>query len=259
MAGAPISGELVGRVRKIMQDEGEIHTPYGATECLPVSSITGTEILAETWGLTRRGGGTCVGRPLPGMDIRVIRAVEGPIHTWREVEDLPAGEIGEIVVKGPVVTVSYDNNEAENEEAKIKNGSDVRHRMGDMGYFDDQGRLWFCGRKAHRVVTVTGVMYPIPCEAIFNEHPGVFRSALVGVGKQGAQTPIIIVELMQGVVQSDRLMDELCKLAKKNALTAQIQTFLVHPGFPVDIRHNAKIFREKLAAWAAKQLHESGC
>ncbi|MDW7772340.1 MAG: fatty acid CoA ligase family protein [Desulfobulbaceae bacterium] len=259
MAGAPVPGDLIERVRRIMPVDGEIHTPYGATECLPIASITGTEILEETCELTRKGRGVCVGRPLPGMDIRVIRPVDGPVRAWGEAEILPAGETGEIVAAGPVVTRSYDHNDAENAMAKIVDGGTVRHRMGDMGYFDDRGRLWFCGRKAHRVLTGEGVMYTIPCEAVFNEHPKVFRSALVGVGKPGSQVPVIIVEMIPGTVQSERLLDELHELAGKNSLTARINFFLVHPAFPVDIRHNAKIFREKLADWAAKQLHDTGC
>ena len=258
MAGAPVPGDLIERVSRIMPEHGEIHTPYGATESLPVSSITGKEIIRETWEQTRRGRGTCVGRPLPGVTIDIIRTVEGPVSSWDEVELLPAGDIGEIVVKGPVVTRAYENNDAENALAKIIDKETIRHRMGDMGYFDDEGRLWFCGRKAHRVLAEHGVMYTIPCEAIFNEHPVVFRSAQVGVGKPGSQVPVLIVELLEGAVQSDKLMDELCELSRKNPLTEKIKTFFVHPDFPVDIRHNAKIFREKLAAWAADQMSEAG-
>ncbi len=258
MAGAPVPGDLIERVSMVIPEDGEIHTPYGATESLPVSSVSGKEILKETWGQTKRGKGTCVGRPVPGVTIDIIKSVEGPVSSWDKVEVLPPGEIGEIVVHGPVVTLSYENNDAENELAKIVNGDTVRHRMGDMGYYDEFGRLWFCGRKAHRVLTGHGVMYTIPCEAIFNEHPQVFRSALVGLGDPGAQTPVIIVELAEGAVHSDKLMDELCALARNNPLTEKIENYLVHPAFPVDIRHNAKIFREKLAVWAEGQMDEGG-
>jgi len=258
MAGAPVPGNLIERVSRIMPENGEIHTPYGATESLPVCSITGKEILSETWEQTRRGRGTCVGSPLPGLAVDIIRPVEGPVSSWDEVEVLPVGEIGEIVVQGAVVTRAYDNNDTENALAKIVNGETVRHRMGDMGYFDESGRLWFCGRKAHRVMAAHSVMYTIPCEAIFNEHPDVFRSALVGVGEQGSQVPVLIVELAEGAVSSEKLMDDLCALARQNTLTEKIETFFVHPAFPVDIRHNAKIFREKLAAWAADQIAEGG-
>lgn len=258
MAGAPVPGELIDRVQRIMAPGGEIHTPYGATESLPIVSITGAEVLAETWAQSRQGAGTCVGRPLPGIDLKIIEPVNGPIGSWDQVTILPPGSIGEIAVRGPVVTKAYDHDEAETRAAKIPDGDGFWHRLGDMGYLDEQGRLWFCGRKAHRVVTAGGVMYTIPCEAIFNEHPGVRRSALVGVGPAGAQRPVLIVELAAGQKRTDRLLGELRALAQGNDLTRTIETFLVHPAFPVDIRHNAKIFREKLALWADDQLQEQG-
>jgi acyl-CoA synthetase (AMP-forming)/AMP-acid ligase II len=258
MAGAPVPGDLIERVQRIMAPDGEIHTPYGATESLPIVSITGREILTETWPESRRGRGTCVGRPLPGIRLKIIEPVAGPIATWEQVRELPPGSIGEIVVSGPVVTRAYDHDEAETRTAKIADGEGFWHRLGDMGYLDGQGRLWFCGRKAHRVLTATGVLYTIPCEAIFNEHRAVRRSALVGVGREGAQRPVLIVELAEGRKRTDRLIRELRDLARANELTRSIDTFLVHPDFPVDIRHNAKIFREKLAVWADDQINEQG-
>ena len=255
MAGAPVPGELIKRLQQIMPPDGEIYTPYGATECLPVASITGREIVEHTWSQTRLGRGTCVGRPLPGMSIRIIEPVDGEIAGMSAARQLPEGEIGEIVVRGPVVTRAYDHNPEETRLAKIIDQDGFRHRMGDMGFLDNQGRLWFCGRKAHRVLTENGPMYTICCEAIFNEHPQVLRSALVGVGAPGAQQPVLIVELRESAGQTVHLFEELRDLARANPLTAAIGQFLVHPSFPVDIRHNAKIFREKLAVWAAKQLH----
>jgi acyl-coenzyme A synthetase/AMP-(fatty) acid ligase len=123
-----------------------------------------------------------------------------------------------------------------------------------MGYFDDQARLWFCGRKAHRVHPAAKIMYTIPCEAIFNEHPDVFRSALVGVGQSDRQEPVIVIELKGKKGDTSQILNQLRILAKGNSLTAGIKHFLIHPSFPVDIRHNAKIFREKLAVWATEQL-----
>lgn len=259
MAGAPVSGELIKRVQRIMPPKGEIHTPYGATECLPLASIIGREILDNTWSQTCLGRGTCVGRPLPGMTIAIMKPVDGPLADWADAVVLPPGEIGEIVARGPVVTKVYDHNEQETRQAKITDGSAVRHRMGDMGNLDSQGRLWFCGRKAHRVLTAKGVMYTICCEAIFNEHEKVLRSALVGVGKPGEQQPLLIVELRENPVDIKKLFEELRELAAASELTRRIKTFLVHPAFPVDIRHNAKIFREKLAVWAEKRLRADSC
>ncbi len=259
MAGAPVPGKLLERVRGILPDDAEIFTPYGATESLPIVSIEGREVLGETWEKSRAGKGTCVGRPLPGIDIKVIRITDGPLAGWQEVEALPRGEIGEIVVRGDVVTRAYENNATETALAKIVDGDAFWHRMGDTGYLDEQGRLWFCGRKAHRVQTGDSTMFTICCEAIVNEHPEVFRSALVGVPRDGDDrtccTPVMIVEPRKGFDgDAKALLAEVARLAAANPLTAVIDTFLIHPEFPVDIRHNAKIFREKLAVWAAAQL-----
>ncbi|MDH3349478.1 MAG: fatty acid CoA ligase family protein, partial [Desulfobulbaceae bacterium] len=229
MAGAPVSGELIKRVKNIMVEGGEIHTPYGATESLPVSSISGTDILGETWPETVKGHGVCVGNSLPGIDITVVEARDEEIVHWSDARELGVGEIGEIVVRGPVVTRAYDNNDYENKLAKITDGQGFRHRVGDMGYKDEQDRLWFCGRKAHRVFTAQGILYTIPCEAIFNQHSEVYRSALVGVGKSPNQQPVIIAEPHGKVVDEAALKQELHQLAKANPLTADIETFLIHP------------------------------
>ncbi len=259
MAGAPVSGELVARVKKIMAAEGEVFTPYGATESLPIVSITGTEILAETWHQTRKGKGACVGRPLPGIEIRIMEPVDGPVPRIADARFVREGMTGEIIVKGDVVTRAYDNNERETVLAKIKDtGNSFWHRMGDMGYLDEKGRLWFCGRKAHRVLTKQGPLYTICCEAIYNEHPKVLRSALVGIGGVGQQLPVIIVELAEEIADEKAFFDELNQLGRQYSFTAGISRFLIHPAFPVDIRHNAKIFREKLAIWAQEKIGEVG-
>ena len=258
MAGAPISGDLVSRMQAILPSGARIHTPYGATESLPIVSLEGKEIVESTWPLSRQGHGICVGRPLPGIEVRVIALSDAPIPLWDDSLCLPPGQIGEIVVRGDVVTKAYENNEQENLLAKIADKGSFRHRMGDLGYLDDQGRLWFCGRRAHRVETRDGVLFTIPCEAIINEHPDVARSALVGIANSlhpGRQQPVMIVEPVKTrKINRERLLAEVRELAADSPLTSSIQLFLTHPDFPVDIRHNAKIFREQLSVWAQKQL-----
>jgi acyl-coenzyme A synthetase/AMP-(fatty) acid ligase len=171
---------------------------------------------------------------------------------------VPTGQIGEIVVQGPVVTRSYHNRPQSTILAKIHGPAEGNfwHRMGDVGYFDDQGRLWFCGRKSQRVVTPNGTLFTIPCEGVFNAHPRVFRTALVGVVRNGLTEPVLCVDSPFPTSAADRedVQRELLELGKKHSHTASIRHILFHPGFPVDIRHNAKIFREKLAEWASRQL-----
>lgn len=255
MAGAPVPCELLQRVKKILPADAKIYTPYGATESLPIVSIESSEVLSETWELTRDGKGTCVGRPLPEIEVRIIAISEEVITDVRSDMFLETGEIGEIIVRGPVVTRAYQNNPDETALAKIQDEAGLWHRMGDVGYLDHKGRLWFCGRRAHRVETDTGTLFSIPCEAIVNEHPAVYRSALVGVKKGSKTIPALVVEpTTDSNPNAEQLLAEVRLLAKKHFLTAGIEHFLIHSKFPVDIRHNAKIFREKLAQWASKKI-----
>lgn len=259
MAGAPVSGELLQRTRSILSDEAQIHTPYGATESLPIVSIESKEIIAETWEMTTKGKGTCVGRPLPGIDIKIIKITEKDLKELTEEYFLKPGEIGEIIVNGEVVTKAYYNNEIATSKAKTVYKKQLWHRMGDAGYIDAVGRLWFCGRTAHRVCSSNGIKYSVQCEAIVNNHPDIYRSALVGVpAKDGCQVPVIILEKERKCIRSkEKILSEIRQLALQSDLTKDIKYFLFHNQFPVDIRHNAKIFREKLAVWAESKVAES--
>ncbi len=258
MAGAPVPYDLMKRVRDILPKEALVFTPYGATESLPIVSIEGSEIVSDTWEQSRIGRGTCVGRPLPGIEIKIIEISDDPVPELTGDMIVGRGIIGEIIVRGDVVTKAYLNNSTETELAKIIDGDTFWHRMGDVGYLDEVNRLWFCGRRAHRVITKSGTLFSVPCEAIINEHPDVYRSALVGVKNcdaGGTTVPVIIVEPKKNrTINKKRLIEEIQQRARQSELTLQIDHFLIHKNFPVDIRHNAKIFREKLALWAQKKI-----
>ncbi|HEX6985639.1 MAG TPA: fatty acid CoA ligase family protein [Planctomycetaceae bacterium] len=251
-AGAPVPLHVLKRMTAALAEPGaDLHTPYGATEALPVATIAASEVLSETAERSRHGAGTCVGRPFPQVRVKILEITDGPIASLGDVRELPPGEIGEIVVSSPSATREYFRRPRETALAKIPDGDGFWHRMGDVGYLDGQGRLWFCGRKAHVVETGHGRMFSVCCEAIFNEHPDVYRSALVGIGPKGRQRPVIVVELegFRGPIDAD-----LRRLALANPLTERIDTFLYHKSFPVDVRHNIKIDRERLGRWAAKRL-----
>ena len=193
-AGAPVPAHVLERMQRCLGEGAEIHTPYGATEALPVASIAASEVLGETQARTRTGAGVCVGRRFARMRWKVIRIVDGPIARLADAQELAAGEIGELIVSGPVVTREYVTRTQWNALAKIADGEQFWHRMGDAGYLDAQDRFWYCGRMAHRVLTSRGTLYSAPCEAIFETHPAVYRAALVGVGLAGSQRPVIVVE-----------------------------------------------------------------
>jgi len=256
-AGAPVSATVLERFAKLLPDDAQIFTPYGATEALPVCSIGSREILAETGRMTGKGCGVCVGLPVRNIILRIIPISDTPISVWTNDLPLDANLIGEIVVRGPQVSNAYLNRPEATRQAKIPDpGGGIWHRMGDVGYLDAGGRVWFCGRKTHRVITPQGTLYTIPVEGVFNTHPAVFRTALVGVGKPGKVQPVLCVELEKkcGKTGQELVRRELMEIGATFPHTKDIREILFHPGFPVDIRHNAKIFREKLAIWARGQI-----
>lgn len=262
-AGAPVPLDVIARMRQILPSDGDIHTPYGATESLPIASIAGREILATTAEHSRRGAGTCVGRLFPGVRVKIIEIRDEPIAALGDIRELAVGEIGEIIVQSPSTTREYFRDAPATRAAKISDGEGFWHRMGDVGYLDEQGRLWFCGRKSHIVETESGQMFADQCEAIPNNHPRVFRSALVGVGVPPAQRPVFIIEPEPGCYPEtpgdrEQFVQELRELTAAHPLTRNADTFLFHRSLPVDARHNAKILREKLAAWAETRLAERG-
>ncbi len=266
-AGAPVPAAVIERFATLLAPGAQVFTPYGATEALPVASIGSDEILGETRRLTEAGRGVCVGRRAAPTEVAVIRVSDEPIEEWSDDLKSRPGEVGEIAVRGPVVTREYFGRPEATRLSKIelRDGSGgFWHRMGDLGYLDAKGRLWFCGRKSQRVAAPGGDMHTIPCEAVFNTHPRVFRTALVGVRRWGATEgdavqPVLVVELEKTRGRNrkgrrDAVRRELLEMAAAHSHTRPIRTVLFHRAFPVDVRHNAKIGREKLAAWAGRRL-----
>ncbi|PTY05294.1 peptide synthase [Opitutaceae bacterium EW11] len=261
-AGAPVPAALWEKSRRFLPN-GELHSPYGATESLPISSVSAREVLAfrELLGPQHPFPGACVGKPVPEVQVKVIALTDGPIASWKSVRELPEGETGEIVVAGPVVTKCYDGLAEATAAAKIPfegagTSGAVWHRMGDCGFFDADGRLWFCGRKAEIVETDEGRLFTEPCEQVFRSEHGVARCALVGIGAKPSQVPALIVQPEGGELTPDQeraLAERLRERGKAHAATRSVRRFYFHPSFPVDVRHNAKIHRLTLAKWAADQ------
>ena len=243
--GAPIG---LGLVRLWRQLGAEIHTPYGATEALPVSTISGAELEALA-PQTRAGAGVCVGRKAPGLDWQLLDISDEPV-----TGQVTPGDVGEVAVSGPVVTHEYDRLPEANAASKFEQEGRIWHRMGDLGRVDDEGRLWIVGRKAHRVQAPGHTFFPVCAEEMV-DHPEVRRCALVGVGEPGHQQPTLVVEPGSPRLLKDPAEQHKCARELKESLSGYVtvKKVLFHPSLPVDPRHNAKIDREELARWAATQ------
>jgi acyl-CoA synthetase (AMP-forming)/AMP-acid ligase II len=256
--GAPISLDFIQMWRKILAGRGDVFTPYGATEVLPVSLISGQEVMDEASSHSQAGGGTCIGLPVAGAQVRILRCTDEPVSEWNEELMMGVGEVGEIVVSAEQVTWAYHQDAVATQASKIIQGERVWHRMGDLGYLDGQGRLWIVGRKSHRVQGKDQVYYPVCAEGIANTHPDVLRSALVGLGQPGEQKPALILQLVKpklirDMAERNRIAREVRERLSEHPIYGEVKQILFHKDFPVDPRHNAKIDREALAVWAQKQ------
>jgi olefin beta-lactone synthetase len=257
-AGAPVHRNIIESFRKLVPEDAEIHTPYGATEALPVSDITDSELSGLVPDNDEKGNGICIGKPAVPMEVKIIDITDEPLPSWHIVKLMPVNEVGEIIVKGPWVSPGYFRKDDADTLSKIPDEStnEMWHRMGDLGEIDGHGRLWFYGRKSHRVKASGSTLFTIPCEAVFNRHPHVVRSALVGIkpDKSGVKKPVICIQLKPGFHPTKKIIRELNELRDSSKITKGISDILFKKYFPVDPRHNAKIFREKLARWAAKRI-----
>jgi acyl-coenzyme A synthetase/AMP-(fatty) acid ligase len=244
--GAPVSASIMGMFSALLVD-AQVFSIYGATECLPISGVGSNEVLSEINQPGQLALGTCVGRPFPGVDITIIKISDEPIAEY--TDDLPAedGEVGEIMIKSAHVSTRYLNRPDADTDHKVRRGNEIWHRMGDLGRLDAGGRLWFCGRKQQRVITNEGTLFTVPCENIFNAHPLVKRSALAGVDLGEGVEPVICIEPEDNVKTDARLVEELREAAMTSEMTGSIRRIEFFETFPVDARHNAKIFRERLA------------
>lgn len=251
-AGAPAPIPLQEQFRKLLADGTDLFGVYGATETLPIAVVESRELFNGARPRSALGAGVCLGRPVEGARVRVIGIHEAAIPCWDDGLVLPPNQVGEITVQGGAVTREYVARAEANQLAKIQAQDGLVHRMGDLGYFDEDGRLWYCGRKSQRVETPHGTLFTEQIEGIFNLHPSVQRTALVGVDG----VPMLWVELKPSARRAERgrVERELRGYGRAHPQAALIQTFLFLDRFPTDLRHNSKIIRERLALLARRKM-----
>ena len=230
--GAPVFPCLLDKLR-LVAPNAKIVGVYGSTEAEPIAEIALDEITAADREAMRNGRGLLAGRPVPEIQLRILREQGGtPITPLIQAEfEAICGatdEPGEIVVTGDHVLTGYLNEQGD-EETKFKVAGNVWHRTGDAGYVDAEGRLWLLGRCAAQIVDGGGTLYPFAVECAASHHPMVKRTALV----QHRERRLLAVELNQ---RSNNLNELRAVLA-----WAEIAEICVLKTIPVDKRHNAKV------------------
>ena len=243
-AGAPVSPELLTSIAPVFPD-ANVYTPYGMTETLPVTVAHAPELHAAATQDDGAGRGVCVGRPLATVDV-AIRAADAPSGTLPDA--LETGATGEVWVRAPHRCAGYDGLWAQQRHAFV----DEWHRSGDVGHLDADGRLWIEGRVDHLIHAASGPLAPVPIELQAESVAGVDLAAAVGIGPVGTQQVAVVVtgpNLDGQVVASADL-----SAAIRDAVDTQVAAVLVAPQIPVDRRHNSKIDRTRVQAWASALL-----
>jgi olefin beta-lactone synthetase len=254
--GAPIFGPVERMLNGVMAPDGEVAANYGATEALPSTEMGSREHLQGLWDMTEQGAGICVGYALPGVELKIIEIVDGPIDSIEQTSELPKPEVGEILVRGKHVSPEYYLDPESTRKNKVPDPEGDWHRFGDTGYIDEEGKLWVCGRVSQRVKADSGNVFPLLVEPLFDAHPKVRRCGLVGVPGPAGELPVLCVEVERDVGKNELagLHQELLALAADSEVANKIHAVLFKRRLPVDPRHNSKIERRHLAKWAARQL-----
>ncbi|HEY9856400.1 MAG TPA: AMP-binding protein, partial [Stenomitos sp.] len=182
--GGPVPPGLLEKLRQLLPN-GQACIGYGSTEAEPIAIIGADEVCDETGRQTEAGRGNCVGHLAPGIELKVIRIVPGPVtlgaEGWHDLA-LPPGAIGELVVTGDHVGKDYYRNPEAVRENKIRDPEGrIWHRLGDVGYLDEKGRIWLVGRVNNVVTRGSKAIYPIQAEAIAHQLPFIEKAALVGL------------------------------------------------------------------------------
>lgn len=252
LAGVSATPRVLEKIRQAAPN-AKIYTPYGATECLPICLIEATNILEELRPYQENGAGTCLGYPIEGVSVKIIAPVDEPLTAIEERHILPTGFIGEIIVSGENVTEAYDQLPEATQLAKINDNGKLWHRMGDLGFLDEKGRLWFCGRKSERVVSGSEEYFPDCIEPLFCKYSKVARAALIRYESKGIVVPALVILPKEGYYphffwQRWAFRRHLKQLAQQFPKTESIEHFFFLKKLPVDPRHNAKINRQQLSA-----------
>ncbi len=230
--GAPVFPRLLQRLAARLPDT-KIIAVYGSTEAEPISELAFNEVTDDDLVKMADGCGLLAGTVVHQIDCRIIEdgwgtplapMSDAAFHTCRQPDFQP----GEIVVHGEHVLQGYLGGEGD-QDNKFKVGEKIWHRTGDLGYFDDSGRLWLLGRCSAKIEDAHGTVYPFAVETATMQFSEVDRAALCALDKKR----ILVIETSAHISTiGERLAGIIDRFHIDRIIRHQI---------PMDKRHNAKV------------------
>ncbi len=232
--GAPVFPRLHSKLSMTFPN-AELIFLYGSTEAEPIACISQREIATEDIAHMLSGKGLLAGRPIPEINLRIIRDRWGtPVGPYSDKqfvsESLPPNQAGEIVVAGDHVCQGYVGGQGDS-ETKVRVEGRIWHRTGDAGWLDGQGRLWLLGSCAARIADERGILYPLSVEVPLSSQRQVVRSACVS--QEGRR--VLVLELREPLNRASvgSFLD--------NIKWASVDDVIAVRRIPVDSRHRGKV------------------
>jgi acyl-CoA synthetase (AMP-forming)/AMP-acid ligase II len=158
-SGAPMPVRAIQRLRELFPDK-LLHNFFGLTETTSCSSV-----LPSDQALVRPES---IGRTVPGLEAKIVGDAG---------ETLPAGQVGELLIKGPSIVKGYYNRPEATAEAIV----DGWLHTGDTALMDEEGYIFLQGRKKELVIVGGENMYPVEVENVLTRHPAVAEAAAIGL------------------------------------------------------------------------------
>lgn len=192
--GAPVPSALLARILTMAPDVNVL-TGYGLTEASALVTLTQVQ-LADDGSLAR---GRTIGKVLDGMDLAILSD---------DGADLPKGESGEIVIRGPNVMAGYYH-APEDTAAALQNGW---LHSGDIGYLDADGYAYIVDRKKDIIIRGGQNIYPVEIEEVLYACDGVAEAAVIAQEDEGlGEVPVAFVAFASGREQSAETLLERCR------------------------------------------------
>lgn len=250
MGASPELAELIGSVT----GADRFHRLYSGGGA---ALTTVMEVKAEAQAVASvfvPGKGICLGKPAPNVQAEIAPLDRRSASRSALPERLATGSIGEIVVQSPCSGSLIFSNRGTRKKSTLSN----RERTGEVGFVDESGNLWFCGRKEHLVTTSYGVFYSERSESLFNQHPKVKRCVLIALRKGARGRPGLVVETSKADFPSKKIDEskfkaELLQLAMDLEDARLITEFFFVKALPENPKGSGLVDREALSAVFSKK------
>lgn len=192
--GAPVAPAVADRIESILGSY--VHNAYGLTETSSITHIVPPGRLAP---VDPDSGALSIGTPIASVHARVVDNAS---------QDLPVGEVGELVVSGPQVAKGYWGRG----DAWLSACPEGEFYTGDVGFMDAEGWFYLVDRKKDLIIASGYKVWPREVEDVLYTHPAVREAAVVGMPDEyRGETVVAFISLAPGEQATESELIDFCR------------------------------------------------